>query len=300
MGNMIITYRVTGRYMTGSTVSAYHLVGCDGSQIIANKDRIIYMIGKGLIENMRLQVSGDEMIIRGKGINLNNLPVFDTNKGDFRSNQGIKNPNTLGGNNRRNNGVNPMGQLTLIKRIMYKQSCLGYIVVDHLGVERKLSRDRVVELAAQHLLSNAVVQKYSQRESNGNTQLILRGMGCDIRNLPIVTVDENGNIVDTENSNDKSISVRAVKMKYGGILYNRENNTKLVFEPTDYMICTLDGRLKILKNSESKRIESLNKPLKSRAESLEKLSMYPVEIFGRPIQTLSADTIRKWPMVKII
>ena len=301
MSNIVITYRVTGRYMTGSTVSAYHLVGCDGSQVVANKDRVIYMLGKGLIENMRLQANGGEMIIRGKGINLNNLSVFDINKGGFRNNAASKSIVNSSVTPKKNSGVNPMGQLTLTKRIMYKQNCLGYIVTDHSGNEKKLSRTRVVELATQRLLSNAIVQKYVQKGSN-EEQLVLRGMGCDIRELPIVAVDKNGNIIDTVKAeSQKSLNVRAARMRYGGIVYDKTKKGKAIFEPGDYIICSLNGKLKVLKQPDAQKYMTVvdSETCAICDEFLDKLTLYPVEIFGRPVQLLSAETIKKWPVVKI-
>lgn len=301
MANVNLTYRVTGRYMTGSTVTGYHLVGEDGSQIVAIKERLIYMIGKGQIENMRLQANGDEMILRGKGINLNNLPVFDMNKGNFRSNQASKMAASTNVNPKKNSGVNPMGQLTLTKRIMYKTNCLGYMVTDLSGQEKKFSRKRVVELATQRLISNAVVQKYTPKGST-ECQLILRGVGCDISSLPIVTVDQNGNLIDpSQIAKEKTVYMRAVRMKRGGIIYDQKKSMKITFEPGDYILCGINGVLRPIKSEAAKTTFSLTGDSTSAVcdEYLDNLSDYPVELFGGPTQSLNAEQVKRWPIVKV-
>lgn len=301
MASMNLTYRVTGRYMTGSTVTGYHLVGADGSQVVANKERLIYMIGKGQVENMRLQTNGDEVILRGKGVNLNNLPIFDMNKGQFRGNQASKTAASTNVTPKKNSGINPMGQLTLTKRIMYKTNCLGYIVVDMSGNEKKLSRNKVVELAKQRLISNAIVQRYTPKGSN-ETQLILRGVGCDIGNLPIVTVDQNGNIIEAEGAKKpQCILMRAVKMKRAGILYDNVKNKRVTFGPGDYIVCGVNGVLLPLKADEAnKRLTVTNEAAVAVCdEYLDNLSKYPVEIFGTEAKQLRADQVKRWPIVKI-
>lgn len=298
---MNLTYRVTGRYMTGSTVTGYHLVGEDGSQVVANKERIIYMIGRGQIENMRLQISGSETILRGKGINLNNLPIYDMNKNDFRGNQASQNAASTNVVPKNNSGINPMGQLKIVKRIMYKTNCLGYIVVDHSGNERKLSRRKVIELAIQRLISNAVVQNYTPKDSS-ETQLILRGIGCDISKLPQVTVDQNGNIIDQANIEKKNFAyMRAARTKNGGILHDRKDGKKIPFEKGDYIICGVDSKLRTIKSADaSKNFTVTNESNTAICDnSLDNLAYYQVEIFGKAPQSFNADQVKRWPIIKV-
>lgn len=301
MANMNITYRVTGRYMNGSAVEAYHLVGEDGTQMVANKEHIIFLIGRGQIENMRLQSNGSSMIIRGKGINLNELPIFDTAKGNFRGNaasQAVASTNVVP---KKNSGVNVMGQLRLTKRIMHKTTCLGYIVTDANGVEKKLSRKRVLELATQKLISNAVVQRWAPKGET-QSQLILRGVGCDINALPVVTVDQNGNIVDvSEVSKQEYVYMRAVRMKRGGIVHDNVKNRNMGFESGDYILCGINGMLKPIKSSIAKDIFTIDGEGTSAVcdEFLNNLAMYPVELFGGSVQSLSEAQVRRWPIVKV-
>ena len=136
MVNPNTIYSVTGRYMDGQKLIGYHLVGEDGSQAQVSKEQVIWLIGKGAISNMRLQIgTNKEIIIRGKGVNLNNLPVFDQGKQQFRNTDASQAAANSKVSVARSNvsDANPMGQYKILKRIMYKNNCLGYEVVDHSG-----------------------------------------------------------------------------------------------------------------------------------------------------------------------
>lgn len=289
-----LTYRVTGRYMNGSNIVAYHLVGEDGSQIVATKERAIYMIGRGKIENMRIQASGDNIILRGKGINLNTLPIFDVNKSNFRGNQASQ---AVASNNvapKKESAVNKMGQLEIKKRIMYKTNCLGYVVSDMSGKELKLSRKRVVELASQRLISNAIAQKYCPAGTN-NVTVIIRGVGCDISKLPIVQVDEKGNVVEQVDY------MRAVRMKRGGIIYDTTSNTKIVFRPGDYIICGNNAVLRALNFEEATKIIKVvhDRDTAICDKHLDNLKNYPIEMFGSSAQCVNPEQVKRWPIIKI-
>ena len=286
--------------MTGSTVVAYHLVGADGSQMTATKERIIYMIGKGMVENMRLQVNGDDMILRGKGVNLNMLPVFDTEKGDFRGNQASQNAATTSVSPKKNSGVNPMGQLRITMRMMFKTSCIGYVVVDHSGQEKKLSRNRVMELASQKLISNAVIQNYTPT-NGGPSQVILRGVECDLGSLPVIAVDANGKVINGAVRNEEYVYMRTVKMRRGGVIYDNNKNIKLTFEPGDYILCGINAVLRPVKGTEAEKLFTSTTEVTSAEcdKMLDNLNNYPIELFGAPSQCLNASQVMRWQIVKV-
>ena len=295
-----MSYRVVGRYMTGSTVSGYHLVGIDGSQVKASKERVIYMIGKGLVENMRVQSSESGVIVRGKGVNLNTLPVYDLNKDAFRGNKQSQDVANTNVQPKKDSGINPMGQMEITKRIMYKTTCLGYMVKDRSGKEIKLSRDKVIELAVAKLMSNATVQKYTDN-STGRTKLILRGAGCDLTEIPALVVDETGRIIDP-NKVDSTTKMRIVRMKRGGIIYDQVKNKKITFEAGDYLVCGNNAIIRPVKSIDAAAKFKVDNS-KSGAicdVSLENLSNYPIEIFGNHIQTLKPEQVLTWQIVSIV
>lgn len=290
---MSVVYRVTGRYMAGSEISAYHLVGSDGSSLVVNRDKAILMISRGLIENMRVQYSGDSVIIRGKGINLNNLPVFDINKSQFR---GTNAPQT---GTTKKTSSNPLSQYRITKRIMYKTSCVGYVVQDASGREAKLNRDKTISFAVKGLIANAEAQKYTPSGST-EARLILRGVGCDLKSLPVILVDMNGNIVDTTKKN-QSVTVRATQSRRSGILYCHSKKSTKTFSAGDYIVCTPSGGLNILGNTDAR--EKMQRAVESSAicdTYLDNLKDYSVEFLGQPRQTLPANVVMRWPVVTIV
>lgn len=294
-----VAYRVVGRYMEGSAVCGYHLVGSDGSQVKATKDRTIYMIGKGLVENMRVQSSENEMIIRGKGVNLTTLPVYDLGKGEFRNNKQYEDIANTTVKPKKGMSANSMGQLEITKRIMYKNKCLGYMIKDRTGKEVKVSRDKVIELGLERLISNATVQKFTNKETN-QTKLILRGAGCELNSLPVLIVDNNGKIVDP-NKVDSNTSFRAVKMKKAGILYNKLGGEKEIFEVGDYLVCGNNSKVTVIKNEAA--VRAIGNDFESESAicdvSLENLEYYPIEVFGANVQNILPNQVLAWQIVKV-
>lgn len=176
-----VQYSVVGRYMTGSMVSGYHLLGEDGSQLQVSKQQLIRLVDKNIVVNCRVQMYNDNPLLRGKGINLNELPVFDEKKNELKkgTNIGAVRPKT-------NDPNAVFGQLLIVKRIMQGNHCVGYVVRNAGGLEKKLSRDKVIAMASQKLIGNARVQK-------DNDKILLRGVGESLDALPIIVVTENGN-----------------------------------------------------------------------------------------------------------
>ena len=292
-----VTYTVVGRYMTGSAVTGYHLVGSDGNQAPITKERLIYMIGKGLVENMRVQANGSELILRGKGINLNTLPVYDEKTKGLRGNAASQDAANSAVVPKKNSGINPMGQLKISKRIMFKTSCLGYMVVDHSGREMKLSRDKVIELALQKLISNATVQRYTE-PGEDTPRFILRGAGCDLSELPALLVDGNGKIIDPT-ADRSEIKMRATRMKRGGIIHDKVKSIDITFQPGDFLVCGIKCVIRSLSeadmNSKFKVDTSSNMAICD--EYLENLKNYTVEIFGTVAREIKPEQIMKWTII---
>lgn len=189
-----IKYSVVGRYMKGSTVSGYHLVGDDGSQAQVTKNQLIRLVDQGFVANCRVQMCNDSPLLRGKGIKLNDLPVYDENK------QELKGVSNVGGVKPRTNDPNSVfGQLVIKKRIMYGSSCIGYVVANVANVEKRLSRAKVIELAAERQIGNARIQR-------DNDKILLRGVGIALDKLPVIYVDANGKDIDRS-------TIEAVKLE---------------------------------------------------------------------------------------
>lgn len=293
---MSMTYRAVGRYMSGSKVTGYHLLRRDGKQLAVTKDRAIYMIGKGLVENMRIQANKSDLIIRGKGVNLNTLPIYDENKQGFRDNKASQAAANSAVQPKVGDVTNLMGQYTITKRIMHKTSCLGYVVVDHSGKERRFSRKHTINLAIQKLISNAVVQKYNA-PGESKPRLILRGAGVSLTKLPVIIVDGEGKLVDPSKDN---VKMRAARMRKGGILYDTVNGKRTAFKPGDRLVCGLRGEIKVVKAEDFQKMFKMEKGESSAIcdNYLSEVEKYPIEIFGTEPRSLKAEHVMRWGVVR--
>ena len=281
--NGTVRYKVNGRYMNGSEVVAYNLVSNTGESIRVNREKAILMISRGLIENMRIQYCNDGVIIRGNKINLNTLPIFDVNKDNFR---GPKDTKTK------------RAEYLIVKRMMFKTSCIGYVLLDGNKREIKLNRQRVIDLASKGLVENAGVGKYQSKE-DGTSRLGLRGLGCDLSKLPVVLVNKDGSLVDT--SNDKqSVTVRASQVKKPGILYNAINGSKHTVKAGDFLVCTPDGKLVVMDALKARdHLQKVNKSSVIGDEYLSNIDKYSFEALGSTKVSMEARVITRWPIVEI-
>lgn len=298
--NNNIKYKVTGRYMDGQKIIGYHLVGEDGSQSQETKERVIWLIGKGIITNMRIQIGQNkEVIIRGKGVNLNNLPVYDAIKQQYRDDDISQSAaNTKVPVSKDISDASPMGQFTIVKRIMFKNKCLGYEVSDYSGTITRMKRDNVIQLAVQKLISNAIAQKY-KKPNKMIPDIILRGVGCDLSKLPILIITEEGKIIDpTIESSD--LTVRSAYMKHSGIIRNTLTNDTIQFRSGDFIICGANGELSIKSRIEVEE-EYARDTDSTKAicdDYLNTSSDYFIEIFGNKPISLTADMIKTWAILK--
>lgn len=301
MVNPNVIYRVTGRYMDGQKIIGYHLVGEDGSQAQETRDRVIWLIGKGVITNMRVQIGAEgEAILRGKGINLNNLPVYDPNKDKYRNTEKSQQVAHSSVSVKKSSvaDASPMGQYTITHRIMLKNKCLGYQLIDYSGTVTRKKREDVIKLAIQRLISNAVVQRYTRPETN-KPELILRGVNCELSKLPILVVGDNGKIVDPTKNKD-NFTVRSAYMKHSGVVHDTVNNTKIPFKAGDFIICEANGAV-IIKDRLS--VEQLYRKDTESAQAfcddyLDVASNCYIELFGSKPIKLTKAMIKSWIILK--
>lgn len=301
MINPGVVYRVTGRYMDGQKVIGYHLVGEDDSQAQESRDRVIFLIGKGIVSNMRIQEgTNGEIIIRGKGINLNSLPVFDPNKNKFRNTDASRQAanSSVSTNKSTVQCASPMGQYKITKRIMMKNTCIGYEVQDHTGTLLKKKRDTVIKLALQKLISNAIAQRYTRKGSD-KPELILRGVNCDLGRLPILIINEQGKIVDPT-VECSAFTVRSAYMKHSGVVHDSIHNKRIPFKSGDFIVCVANGDIVI------KDKRDIHDNYKTDSESskaicddyLNNIQNYHIEIFGSKPIPLSEQMIKSWVILK--
>lgn len=206
MINTNITYSVVGRYMVGSKVSGYHIVGSDGSNKQITKNQLIRLVYKGCISNCRVQMCNDYPILRGKGIDLGKLPTYN------EANQQVKVGDSLiniGDPNK------VFGQLIIKAKLIENGNIVGYMVEDISGTKKKLSTSRVLELALENQIGNA---KISDRDKP-----TLEGVGIDLSDLPEIHVKLNNTDKTKFIKQEQSIEDRVIK---GMRAVNNIQNTK--------------------------------------------------------------------------
>lgn len=300
MLNQNMMYSVTGRYMEGQKIVGYHLVGEDGSQAKESKEHIIRMINMGRITNMRVQTGSDgEEIIRGKGINLNKLPVYDLAKQQFRDNEASQSAASSKVSVSRSSleNINSMGQYHITKRIMFKNKCMGYELQDYSGRVTRMQRDKVLKLAVERLIANAVANKVIDKNT-GLPILILRGVGVELRNIPSLIMTENGNIIDPVRDANKVI--RCTFLKYNGILRDEKTGKSSTFKKGDYMVCNCTGDIDIEDKNNLEGNYTRDMSLESAVgDDYFMDNRYSVEIFGAQKKFVNTDMIKKWYILKM-
>ena len=279
--NVVSRYYCDGEYM-------YNLVSMDNQSIIVDRNEVIYLIENGFVGNMRVQVYNGNTIIRGKGINLNNLPVYNVNK------QQIKKDNIK--NTQKNKISN---KFTVVKRIVYGSYCIGYVIVDSNNVEKKLREKDIMYLAKRKLLTNVMIQKYKSK-STGESKFVLKGIGCRLDDLPTMLVNKKGQIISDMIEEE---FFRVIRVKYNGVIYNLKDNKKMVFSHGDYILFLPSGKVVIKKNSNNIAIID-NDRVSSNIINLcdkyiENASNYSMEIFGYKKMGLTVDFIKRWHIGKI-
>lgn len=299
MPGVNITYKVVGRYMNGKELDGYHFIGSDNSSLYLNKERTIYMIGKGLIENMRVSTNNGEVLIRGKGVNLNNLPVYDEGKQKYRPGAVSQNAANSSARASEIDSRNNMAKFKIVKRIMQGTSCIGYVLEDVSGNLRNATRETVLECARTNRISNAVLNKVTDPKT-GKIMPALRGVnGCSIKKLPIMVIDSSGRIVDPK-SNSSLAVIRAIRMKSAGQVININSNRIERFTVGDFIMINVDGSLKVVPGQ---RFITEYRPDKSSKSAtcdacLECLYDYAIEIYGNNTTVITPEQAMTWSMAK--
>ena len=179
-----ITYSIVGRYMNGSAVSAYHIIGSDGKELKASRELVCFLVGKGVVTNCKGQMNGGDVALRGVGVNLTEIPVKNERTGKITRTDNLGNVKPKNPNDSR-----IFTQLMICARLFQDGRCLGYVVRDAGGTEKKLERSVVLKLAADKKIGNA-------RINMANGTPILRGVGVELDKLPIIQLPSAKKVVN--------------------------------------------------------------------------------------------------------
>lgn len=168
MGAQRVEYQIVGRYMSGKEVTAYHLQSIStGKGGRYTREQVAYLVGREQVTNCMAQIYKDKLLLRGKGINLDDLPVQQERK-DIDQQA----PRSEAGSRSQT-----MGKLLLVKAIKSGRNTVGYVVQNDGCGTKRVKRQQVIELAKAGKIANARVQNYNGKE-------LLRGFGCNLDQLP--------------------------------------------------------------------------------------------------------------------
>lgn len=188
-------YQVVGRYMDGKQVTAYHLQSMDGKAGKYTKEQVAFLIGNGQITNCTAQIYKDKLLLRGKGISLDDLPV-QYEDGDTRNVDKIKRGATV---------TDVMEQLLIVSSIKLGRNTVGYVLQNNGGGTKKIKREQVIELASQGKIKNARVQNYQGK-------VLLRGVGCNLDELPCEYIGDT-NSAEAKKSEEAKVKNEEAKDK---------------------------------------------------------------------------------------
>lgn len=171
MGAKRTEYQIVGRYMSGKEVTAYHLqsleTGKDGKY---TREQVAFLVGRDQVSNCEGQIYKDKVILRGKGMSLEDLPIQQEDGTLSRT-------DNIGKVRKGTEAKDALTQVIIVGSLVRGRNVLGYVVQNAGGGQKNLKRQDLLQLARDGRVGNARVQMY-----NGN--YILKGVGCDLSQLP--------------------------------------------------------------------------------------------------------------------
>lgn len=164
-------YIAIGRYTEGVNVLGYVLKELSsGSTALVCRQEVENLAINRLVSNISAQIYGGKIIMKGLNCKLSELTNYDST-GNIISKQSKKLENKE--------------DIVISARIIEGKSTIGYVVtLRSNGIkcgEKRLSRDKVLELARNGYISNARVQM-------SNSKPVLRGVNCELAKLPSTSI----------------------------------------------------------------------------------------------------------------
>ena len=171
MGAKRTEYQIVGRYMSGKEVTAYHLQSLEtGKNGKYTREQVAFLVGRDQVSNCEGQIYKDKVILRGKGMSLEDLPIQQEDGTLSRT-------DSIGKVRKGTEAKDALTQVIIVGSLVRGRNVLGYVVQNAGGGQKNLKRQDLLQLARDGRVGNARVQMY-----NGN--YILKGVGCDLSQLP--------------------------------------------------------------------------------------------------------------------
>jgi len=178
-------YAIVGRYMDGKEVTGYHLQNAEsGKNQRFSREQVAFMVGRKQITNCSGQIYQDKLILRGVGISLDDLPVQQESTGE------LSRTDNIGKVRKGTSAEDAMNQYIIVASIVNGRDTLGYVIQNAGGATAQINRDKLLALAKESKIGNARVQMY-------NGKYLLRGVGCNLNELPVIGVPQDGNEANT-------------------------------------------------------------------------------------------------------
>lgn len=256
-----LTYRAVARYMSGTNVIGYHLVRSDGIEQKVNKEKTIFLIGKGLVENMRVQSDENgNVIIRGKGTNLNNLPVYN-----------------LG-------SISKKDKLKVVGRVTKDGKLVGYLV-DDKKKKKSMSFNELIKECIAGNIENAEVHEEVYK-ATGKKGYVITGIGYDIKKLNTFDIEE----INMDNTNNKTEHVKATRAKQAGVLVNVRTGKRDEIKAGDVIVASSDGKVNVQSVTE---FSSKYKEIKEDVTVSDSISNYIINSCNKFVK-LNTMMVSKW------
>lgn len=175
MGAPRIEYAIVGRYMNEKKeVIAYELQSIEASKSGRyTREQVAYLVGRGQVTNCEGQIYGDKLLLRGVGMNLNDLPVI-------YSNGKSRNMDLAGHQYKDNTTAETLNQVMITKVIRFGRNVIGYEIQNIGGQTKNINREQAISLALQKRIGNAIAFK------SGDGYMLRAAKGYDLSNLPVL------------------------------------------------------------------------------------------------------------------
>lgn len=157
MGARRTEYRLVGKYRKGNSIVAYQLQNINNNTSNRfSREQVIYLVGRGQVLNCTGQLNGDTVILRGNGINMEELPTITL---DNNGNISFK----------------------IVAEIKDGSKRWGFMVQDSAGNKKGLDLKSVIRLAK----DNSIINAEFKQTANGSYTLIGTN-GTNLTALPCV------------------------------------------------------------------------------------------------------------------
>lgn len=174
MAGRRVQYQIVGRYMDGTSVTGYQMQSIEtGKSGKFTREQAAFLVGRGQVTNCDASIYQDKIIFKGIGVSLESLPIIRDGK--------VSNTDRIGHVRKDVTPEQAVNQLMISGVIVSGRNTVGYVIRNAGGQEKKIKREDCLKLASQNRLGNARIQNY-------NGKVILRGVGVNLNELPVINV----------------------------------------------------------------------------------------------------------------